>query len=150
MVAGRGVGGTDHPGADSRPPLNSPIFGLQKIAVVPANAGHIARRLSCLAVDPQNGAGDVMDSCWVSISGKMPGQRRGSSPALTYVLSGLCAAIAGTLWRRRYSCGADANTRRVMAELSDAILAVRLLSMIADKADSLELTACGGGADYSG
>lgn len=75
MVAGRGVAQLITAGQIVT--FNSPdLMVRQWIAVVPANAGHYrgADAYPVLAVDPQNGAGDVYRSRWYQHSGgKMPG-----------------------------------------------------------------------------
>ncbi|STJ62533.1 ABC transporter permease [Escherichia coli] len=97
----------------------------QWIAVVPANAGHYrgADAYPVLAVDPQNGAGDVYRSRCINIrAAKNAGVNTRIIVMLTYVLSGLCAAIAGIIVAADIR-GADANNAGLWLEL-DAILAV--------------------------
>lgn len=97
----------------------------QRIAIVPANAGHYrgADASPVLAVDPQNGTGDVYRSRWYQYSGgKNAGVNTRIIVMLTYVLSGLCAAIAGIIVAADIR-GADANNAGLWLEL-DAILAV--------------------------
>lgn len=70
MVAGRGVAQLITAGQIVT--FNSPdLMVWQRIAVVPANAGHYrgADASPVLAVDPQNGAGDVYRSRWYQHSG---------------------------------------------------------------------------------
>lgn len=124
MVAGRGVAQLITSGQIVT--FNSPdLMVWQWIAVVPANAGHYrgADAYPVLAVDPQNGAGDVYRSRWYQHSGgKNAGVNTRIIVMLTYVLSGLCAAIAGIIVAADIR-GADANNAGLWLEL-DAILAV--------------------------
>ncbi len=71
MVAGRGVAQLITSGNRSSRLTRRISHGLQRIAVVPANAGHYrgADAYPVLAVDPQNGAGDVYRSRWYQHSG---------------------------------------------------------------------------------
>lgn len=97
----------------------------QRIAGVPANTSHYCGTDASplLAVDPQNGTGDVYRSRWYQHSGgKNAGVNTRIIVMLTYVLSGLCAAIAGIIVAADIR-GADANNAGLWLEL-DAILAV--------------------------
>lgn len=125
MVAGRGVAQLITSGQIVT--FNSPDLSRvrQWIAVVPANTSHYcgADTSPVLAVDPQNGAGDVYRSRWYQHSGgKNAGVNTRIIVMLTYVLSGLCAAIAGIIVAADIR-GADANNAGLWLEL-DAILAV--------------------------
>ncbi|MBW6100657.1 ABC transporter permease [Escherichia coli] len=94
--------------------------------------------------------GDVYRSRWYQHSGgkKMPGVNTRIIVMLTYVLSGLCAAIAGIIVAADIR-GADANNAGLWLEL-DAILAVVIGggSLMGGRFNLLLSVV--GGADYSG
>lgn len=125
MVAGRGVAQLITSGQIVT--FNSPDlswFGSGSLLFLPTPVIiAVLTLLLVLAVDPQNGTGDVYRSRWYQYSGgKNAGVNTRIIVMLTYVLSGLCAAIAGNIVAADIR-GADANNAGLWLEL-DAILAV--------------------------
>ena len=96
----------------------------QRIAVVPANAGHYrgADASPVLAVDPQNGAGDVYRSRWYQHSGGKKCRGKHADHRHAHLRVERAVAIAGIIVAADIR-GADANNAGLWLEL-DAILAV--------------------------
>ncbi len=125
MVAGRGVAQPITSGQIVT--FNSPDLSLvwQWIAVVPANAGHYrgADAYPVRLLTRKTALGMFIEAVGINIrAAKNAGVNTRIIVMLTYVLGGLCAAIAGIIVAADIR-GADANNAGLWLEL-DAILAV--------------------------